>query len=481
MRRFTIVHLSDLHLTGSSGESTDVLFAGVKSAIKDSATPVIFLFTGDLVEKPTRESIAAAKATVQKFEQMGDHVFIIPGNHDVKQNFGSFSRDEQFNDAFDTGKDLLIRDIGLHLIGLDSTSASFARGAVKPAEYDKFVRQFYDSEETAPDLPSQERAGLLRVVAVHHHPLPLADGEGQKVLGLLKDEGLMYLESPAQMLDACIDCRVSLILHGHRHVQGLVRYSVPSSKVLTSNTYLGTQDDESWDTVYVLSCPSSTGRGCDAAFNVLAFESSSDGAFVDVGRYSRTRNQGAFSLIDDKRPSRNIRLLFSRQLVRDIAVDVEAALSGFPSVNAPETEMFPIAARLFRRRAFMTMPERHWGQLFYATMKTRLVWQNEVLGRLRTARQKAGMDVARTLNELEEFVAYKVLKLTSSEPDELRASFIQDKSAFLQRLPISSVDDEQSVEVSRSQLLAKLQKQLASCGVPTDSFGQVPWDAPSGE
>ena len=480
MRRFTLLHLSDLHLTGSGKDSTDVLLAGVKAAIKEAAKPCVVLLSGDLVETPTRDSIAAAQAFVQEFRSLADHTYVIPGNHDVKRYFGSFSRDELFNSAFNTGGHLLLRDIGLHLIGLDSTSASFARGSVTPAEYNKLVRQFYESEANDLNLPSEERAGLLRVVAVHHHPLPLAAGEGQRILGMLKDESLMYLESPAQMLDGCIDCNVSLILHGHRHVQGLVRYSIPSSNVLTSNAYLDTQEDKSWSTIYVLSCPSSTGKGCDAGFNVLEFELSSDGAFVDVGRYSRTRNQGPFNLIDGFRPNRKIRLLFSRQLVRDIAVDVEAALSRLPGKNAPETEMFPIAAQLFRRRAFMKLRERHWGQLFYVTMKTRLVWQSEVQKRLRKNRVTAGGNVHQTLAQLEDFVAYTVLELDSSEPDEMRGNFMNDKAAFLKRVPIYK-KVEPHIEDQREQLLVQLQQQLNACGVPTVGFGEVPSGSPSDE
>jgi Icc protein len=59
----------------------------------------------------------------------------------------------------------------------------------------------------------------------------------------------------------------SLILHGHRHVEGLTRYSIPSH--LASD---GEAVGDFWRDIYVLSCPSSTGHGGDdAGFNVIHF------------------------------------------------------------------------------------------------------------------------------------------------------------------------------------------------------------------
>ena len=474
MRRFTILHLSDLHLANPPNEESDVLYHGVIDAIEDSPKPRILVITGDLVDSPTSSALAAARNFIRKFGELAECTYIIPGNHDVNRFLGSFSQSEEFNKTFETGPDMLLKEVGLHLIGLDSTSAAFARGEVNPGEYDKLVRQYYQAEKQSGSISDEEQAGLLRLVAVHHHPLPLAEGEGQKILGVVKDEGLMYLESPAQMLEACIDCNVSLILHGHRHVQGLVRYSVQSSEFITSYVY---GYDDSWQTIYVLSCPSSTGKDCEAGFNVLEFNLSSEGAFVDIGRYSRKRNQSLFELIDGKRPNRKVRLTFSKQLVRDVAVDVEAALSRLPNEEPPETEFFPIVSELFRRRAFMPLTERHWGQLFYAILKTRLVWQMQVLKRLRSPRQEAGEAVLYTLIELEEFVAYKVLELAPHEPDDLRVKFINDKASFLHALPSGPSDLNQceGLESKREKILNKLKDHLAECRIPTNGFGKVPF------
>ena len=60
---------------------------------------------------------------------------------------------------------------------------------------------------------------LVRVLALHHHPLPQATGEGKRFLGV-PDEPLMYLAAPATFLEAATSLNVNLVLHGHRHVEG---------------------------------------------------------------------------------------------------------------------------------------------------------------------------------------------------------------------------------------------------------------------
>lgn len=480
MRKFTIVHVSDLHLKTWPDESASVLRAALTHALANTSQPRVLVLSGDLVDSPDRTALQAAKNFVDDVSSLVDRTLVIPGNHDVKNFFGSFSKSEAFNKTFSTGNHLLLREVGLHLLPLDSTSAGFARGSVKQAEYDKLVRQYYDAEKTEPNLETEERIGLVRVVAIHHHPLPLQAGEGQKILGVVKDEGMMYLESPASFLDACLHSNVSLILHGHRHVEGLTRYSVLADTYASEPSSAIGVDSGEWKTLYVLSAPSATGRGCDAGFNVINFEISIEGAFADVVRYRRPKNRGPFVVVDAQRQDGKIRLPFSEQLIRDVAIDVEAALSRLPEIDPPEQQLFPIVAQLFHRRAFMQLPERHWGQLFYATMKTRLVWQNQVQRRLRKRRQDSAEAVLHDLFALEEFVAEKVLGLELHEPDDLRMKFMHDKKAFLAHLPVAGYEAGARFEHERGQILERLRANLKSCGIPTSGFGQAPW-GPGGE
>jgi 3',5'-cyclic-AMP phosphodiesterase len=461
VRQFTIAHISDLHIKTADDPGLAVLKEGLHAALRDFeessvSEPTdlstvdpntvnnkwarVLVVTGDLVDSPTKQSLEFAKRFVDSISGDFDHVFVIPGNHDVKKHFGSFGFDDTFHSIFDNKKDLLVRNAGLHLIGVDSTPAAFAKGKVDSTAYDKMVFEVYRSE----DLPESERQGMIRVVAIHHHPLPLPEGEGVKIAGLVPDEGLMYLQSPARFLDACRVCGVSLILHGHRHAGGLVRYSVQSDQSV--DIY----HDDQWSDLYVLACPSSTGRGCDAGFNLLHFWFSS-GSFIDVRRYRRPKNEGRFIVVDDKRPNGNARLHLEHSLIRDVAIDVAVRISALPRKDTPESELLELATQLFRRRAFYFDAERNWGLLLYALIRTRFAWEQEVITRLRQARRQAGREVLAVLLKLEDYVADKVLKLGAAELSDMTAKYIENKAEFLRRVPQVELSHHDKGKGNRSQ------------------------------
>jgi hypothetical protein len=89
-----------------------------------------------------------------------------------------------------------------------------------PAEMSEALR---DEVKANPKNEAQEYdSASLRILALHHYPLALPEGEGKKVYGV-PDEPFMYMVSSATFLDAAMSIDVSVILHGHRHVTGLAR------------------------------------------------------------------------------------------------------------------------------------------------------------------------------------------------------------------------------------------------------------------
>lgn len=132
----------------------------------------------------------------------------------------------------------------------------------------EICRQLASSDGIAAGSKTPDDSNLVRFVALHHHPLPIADGEGKKELGLIPDESFMYLHCPATFLSSVISIRTHLILHGHRHVAGMTRYSIPATANIVTDA---STDSEAWPSIYVLSCPSSTGKSCDAGFNIIEF------------------------------------------------------------------------------------------------------------------------------------------------------------------------------------------------------------------
>ncbi|WP_246775093.1 metallophosphoesterase family protein [Bradyrhizobium diazoefficiens] len=282
-RSFVIAHISDLHLDGSGRllATIEALSVAIRKALADVADVPdrILLITGDLVDAPTPRALDEALAVIATFRQTGlfTDIQAVAGNHDVKRPSQRAGR----HDIYDylhlprTSKSIYYRQAGLDLLLLDSNRASITKLAsgIENTYHALVADSARLSVELAGSMGSAGRAdyaepaeNLVRVLALHHHPLPQATGEGKRFLGA-PDEPLMYLAAPATFLEAATSLNVNLVLHGHRHVEGLTRYSIPDPRAAR-----GGGGEAFWRTIYVLSCPSSTGQaGDDAGFNIVHF------------------------------------------------------------------------------------------------------------------------------------------------------------------------------------------------------------------
>ena len=170
----------------------------------------------------------------------------------------------------------------------------------------------------------------------------------------------MYLAAPATFLEAATSLNVDLVLHGHRHVEGLTRYSIPDPRATSSES-----DEAFWRTIYVLSCPSSTGQaGDDAGFNVIHFGASSQAGRTEyrfaIARYSRPRNDGIFGLLDSNLPDGVIRLPAGRDFSRDPAVQSAIEIASCAMLKRDQVVVH--ARRLLMRRAFYADGEVDWAE-----------------------------------------------------------------------------------------------------------------------
>jgi Icc protein len=247
-RSFVIVQISDLHLDGSGRllATIETLNAAIRERMADFADVPdrILLITGDIVDDPAPPALDEALAVIASFRQTGlfTDIQAIAGNHDVKRPSQRAGR----HDVYDylhlprTSKSVYYRQAGLDLVLLDSNRASLTTlvsGNVDQSAYSAMVSDSARlSVKLAGSLGSGGRAdyaepveNLVRVLALHHHPLPQATGEGKRFLGV-PDEPLMYLAAPATFLEAATSLNVDLVLHGHRHVEGLTRYSIPDPR-----------------------------------------------------------------------------------------------------------------------------------------------------------------------------------------------------------------------------------------------------------
>ncbi|MBR0722932.1 metallophosphoesterase family protein [Bradyrhizobium manausense] len=492
-RSFVVAQISDLHLDGSGRllSAIEALVADLRERMAAFADVPdrILLITGDIVNDPTPPALDEALSVIASLRQTGlfTDIQAVAGNHDVKRPSQRSGR----HDAYDylhlprTSKSIYYRQAGLDLVLLDSNRASLAtlaNGSPDERAYNAMVAQSARlSVELAGSIGSAGRAdysepaeNLVRVLALHHHPLPQATGEGKRFLGV-PDEPLMYLAAPATFLEAATSLNVNLVLHGHRHVEGLSRYSIPDPRAPRSG------GEDFWRTIYVLSCPSSTGQGGDdAGFNIIHFGPTAEPERPEyqftIARYSRLRSYGGFRPLDSNLPDGLIRLPMGRDLSRDPAIQSSIEIASCASLK--RDQVLTLVRRLLSRPAFYDDGEQNWADNLYIYLITSHAWA-DLDGRFANA--ASNPDVA-ALAEVRALLrrligqSADMLGIDHAARDELCADRLvnrDDLSRRWPRLPRETVDVEARA-LQRLQLLRDLNDQVKLLGLDLGLGGAVP-------
>ncbi len=497
-RSFVIAHISDLHLDGSGRmlETIETLSAALREGMADFADVPdrILLITGDLVDDPTPRALDEALAVIATLRQtrMFTDIQAIAGNHDAKRASQRAGR----HDAYDylqlprTSKSVYYRQAGLDLLLLDSNRASLTTLANRNIDQGTYNAMVADSArlsvELAGSLGSVGRAdyaepaeNLVRVLALHHHPLPQATGEGKRFLGV-PDEPLMYLAAPATFLEAATSLNVDLVLHGHRHVEGLTRYSIPDPRATRSGG-----DDAFWRTIYVLSCPSSTGQaGDDAGFNIIHFGPMSRAGNSEYGfaitRYSQPRNDGGFRPLDSNLPDGIIWLRAGRDYSRDPAAESGIEIASLATLK--RDRVVALTRRLLIRRAFYADGEPDWANAFYTYLVTSHAWADLDAKLMRSGRRHDAEAVAAVTAMLHRLIEQcaGVLGIDPFQLDEFRAKRLVNREDLRHELSgkprTGTVAEAQARQ--RLQLLRDLNEQVKALGLDLGLGGELPPQTP---
>jgi hypothetical protein len=493
-RSFVIVQISDLHLDGTGRllSTIEALGATVREKMAEfSDVPDrILLITGDLVNDPTPRALDEALSAMAGFRQSGlfTDIQAVAGNHDVKR-LGLLGRQHDVYDYLNlpkTSKSVYYRRSGLDLVLLDSNGAGLAKGGVDQNAYNAMVAHSARlSVELADRLGASGRAeyaepadNLVRVLALHHHPLPQATGEGKRFLGA-PDEPLMYLASPATFLEAATSLNVNLVLHGHRHVEGLTRYSIPNPSATASES-----SEDFWRTIYVLSCPSSTGQGGDdAGFNIVHFGPSLHVRRLQyhfsITRYSRPRNSAAFSPLDGNLADGIIRLPAGRDFHRDPAF--QSAIELASNEMLKRDQVVALARQLLTRRAFYDEIGQSWAHMLYAYLVTSHVWEDLDGKLVRSGLQRDGAALAAVRLLLDRLIAQSadVLGIDGEELEELRSKRLINHADVVRELPKAPRGgiDLAGEQQRRLHLLRELNDRLKLLGLDLDLGGEPPAEA----
>ena len=159
--------------------------------------------------------------------------------------------------------------------------------------------------------------------------------------------------------------------------------------------------------------------------------------------------------------------------IGDVADSIQLRITSLPRSEVPENELFPLIEGLFRRPAFYLHAERDWIYALYAVARTRLIWEQEIIPRLRTARRDDAAAVTEQLLALEDRYA-EVLGLSPEELTQLIAQHIEDKASFNHHVPRRPFRFEKlrhEAETARAEMLRELANRLQRCGVALPDLG----------
>lgn len=188
--KYKIAHISDLHC-GSQYFVAHLMEEVIRDVNKFK--PDILVVTGDITEQGFKQEFRTAKNFIDQIE-CGIKI-VTPGNHDSR-NVGYI----HFEDFF--GKlDKFLTEGPIDLVCVDSSEPDIDEGRVGREKYGWLSSCL-------------EKSNGLRVVALHHHLIPVP-GTGRERNTIL-DAG--------DFLRVLVENGVNVVLSGHRHVPHIWRF-----------------------------------------------------------------------------------------------------------------------------------------------------------------------------------------------------------------------------------------------------------------
>lgn len=212
MRSRTLAHLSDLHLGLSPLHDRRAL--ELCRTLLDMHVDHVVV-TGDVTHKGRRSELARFEEIFAPLLRDG-RLTVVPGNHDrVGEDAGA---------TLMSGARVDVRQAqGLFVVRVDST-AERNRSLFSP--HGEICRRVISEVD---DALSEAPAGVLRVVLLHHHPLPLPEeGIGERFCASLGWPHARELGLGRELVRVAAG-RCELILHGHRHVPAELEVPVRGS------------------------------------------------------------------------------------------------------------------------------------------------------------------------------------------------------------------------------------------------------------
>lgn len=267
IERHRIVHLSDLHF----GETRSNLKRRyVQAHLRQTiAKNDLVVLTGDQIDTPERphsDEFIEFRDEIQSLTEK--EIVAIPGNHDVRRagNRIPVLSPPKYELITDIRWERIVvdREIGCILLNFNSLEEGiFARGSISN---DQLLRMAVELEEKINRERAQGNAAVneyLKVALVHHHPYtyvtrPTAwyDKIVRKIFR--SEDKFIRFDNADRFINWCVDRRVSLILHGHKHVPHHIRATIdlPSGQhemmVVSCGSTMGAEESPlCYDVIYL--------------------------------------------------------------------------------------------------------------------------------------------------------------------------------------------------------------------------------------
>ena len=154
----------------------------------------------------------------------------------------------------------------------------------------------------------------------------------------------------------------------------------------------------------------------------------------------------------------------------DVAYNVELVLQKMPKEPA-ESELLFAASRLFRRAAFYSHPEKDFAAGLWAVMKTRFVWEQEVMPRLHVSRRAMGHGVTQALLRLAD-LHIEILGIDPVHLEQITRAGFAAKSRFIERVRRQADSWEKAckrIEAAHNRIEALFELRTALNGVGIDA------------
>jgi 3',5'-cyclic AMP phosphodiesterase CpdA len=230
-----LLHISDLHFGDPTSDDSRRYLKSQLELIMDGISRVVV--TGDLFNTPDaklRDQFLDFRSDVERMTHKP--LIVIPGNHDVRpkgnQIPGLLRQTYEF--VVDVGWQPLIIDDDMECVFFCFNSVeegNLARGTVTDSQRMRIASAFNEERARRKRQEKPEIDAFTKIALVHHHPFAYEtiatagyDAFLRTITG--SEDTFTRFEQAEQFVSWCAERKVSLILHGHKHVPHHVKADV---------------------------------------------------------------------------------------------------------------------------------------------------------------------------------------------------------------------------------------------------------------